>query len=111
MASEIEKEVLFLALTRPPMKWGTPFEALLVNGILSFFAGLWLGNPFYWLIGVFIHFPMRVIASRDHNFFRIGRLWLNTKGTALAMSQWGGSMLSPLPHDDDIKPKERASAV
>jgi len=39
--------------------------------VLTFFIGLWLGSPLYWLIGVVIHFPMRVIASKDHNFFRI----------------------------------------
>jgi type IV secretion system protein VirB3 len=108
---DLESEPLFLALTRPAMRWGVPFEALVLNGVLSFFVGLWLDNPFFWLIGIAIHFPMRIIASRDHNFFRVGRLWMTTKGQALRSASWGGSMLSPLPHFEQVKPKESASNV
>ncbi len=79
------------------MKMGVPFEALIINVMISFFAGLWLGSPLYWLIGVAIHFPMRVIASKDHNFFRVHRLWFITKSEAVRSSLWGGSMVSPLP--------------
>jgi type IV secretory pathway VirB3-like protein len=101
---------LFIILTRPPTRLGVPFEALIVNAVLSFFVGLWLGSPLYWLVGVFIHFPMRVIASKDHNFFRIYRLWFSTKASAVKSSMWGGSMLSPLPTTNG-KAKERASSV
>jgi type IV secretory pathway VirB3-like protein len=105
-----QQDTLFLILTRPPLRWGVPFEALICNAGLSFFAGLWLGSPLYWLVGVIIHFPMRVIASRDHNFFRIYRLSLTAWGAAVMSSLWGGSMLSPLPTGLP-KPKERASCV
>ncbi len=108
---EMEGDVLFLALTRPPMKFGVPFEAFVLNGILSFFVGLWLDNPFFWLIGLVLHFPMRIIASRDHNFFRVGRLWFLTKGQSMRSGVWGGSMLSPLEHRDQINPKGSASSV
>lgn len=93
----IEKDMLFLALTRPPMTFGVPFEGFIANIVLSFFFGLWLGNPLLWLICVAIHFPMRAIASVDHNFFRVGRLWMQTKGQSLRSDAWGGSMLSPMP--------------
>lgn len=110
--SGIEKEPLFVALTRQAVipRLGVPFEAAVLNGILSFFVGLWLGNPFYWLICIAIHFPMRVIASKDHNFFRIGRLWFMTKAQSIGGDIWGGSMLSPMADRPD-KAKERASCV
>jgi type IV secretion system protein VirB3 len=108
--STLQQDILFLILTRPPLRWGVPFEALICNGVLTFFIGLWLGSPLYWLIGVVIHFPMRVIASKDHNFFRVYRLWLMAKKEAVRTSLWGGSMLSPLPTGLP-KPKERASCV
>jgi type IV secretory pathway VirB3-like protein len=107
-ASAEQQDTLFLILTRPPLRWGVPFEALICNAGLTFFAGLWLGSPVYWLAGVIVHFPMRVITSRDHNFFRIYRLALTS--WAGVSSLWGGSMLSPLPTGRP-KAKERASCV
>src|ERR1700733_12367718 len=107
---EIEKDTLFLALTRPPMTLGVPFEGFLANLFLSFFVGLWGDNPFYWLICIVIHFPMRVMASADHNFFRVWRLWLITKGAGnVGGDIWGGSMLSPMP--DKAQTTERSSCV
>lgn len=105
----MEKDTLFLALTRPPMLMGVPFEGFLVNFVASFFVGLWLGNPFYWLIGVLIHFPMRVIASADHNFFRVWRLWTVTSSGGDEL--WGGSMLSPMTSRSSTSSKERSSCV
>ena len=108
---EIEKDTLFLALTRPPMTFGVPFEGFLANLFLSFFVGLWGDNPFYWLICIVIHFPMRVIASADHNFFRVWRLWLVTKGSSVGGDIWGGAMLSPMPDRTEHKATERSSCV
>ena len=108
----IEKDTLFLALTRQAMtRLGVPFEALLVNMMLSFFVGLWLDNPFYWIICIAIHLPMRVIASKDHNFFRIGRLWLMTKGQSIGGDLWGGSMLAPMEDYSSRTNKGRSSCV
>ena len=108
----IEKEVLFLALTRQAMTpLGVPFEALLANTLLSFFAGLWLGNPLYWLVCIAVHFPMRIIASKDHNFFRIGRLWCMTKAQSIGGDVWGGSMISPMTDHSALRVKERSFCV
>lgn len=109
----MEKETLFLALTRPAIVpyLGVPFEALMLNLMLSFFVGLWGGNPFLWGVFVIIHFPMRVIASIDPNFFRLGRLWLLTKGQSVGSDIWGGSMLSPLPSRLSKHAKDRSSGV
>lgn len=104
------QDTLFLALTRPPMKLGVPFEGFVANFVLTFFVGLWLGSPLYWLIAVAIHFPMRVIASKDHNFFRVWKLWFLTKGRALGSDTWGGSLLSPMT-DSAPTAKERSSCV
>jgi type IV secretory pathway VirB3-like protein len=106
-----EKEILFVALTRSAARFGVPYEAFLANFILSFFVGLWGNNPFYWLICIIIHPMMRVIASHDHNFFRLGRLWLMTKGSSVGGDRWGGSMLSPMPDRPGRAAKEWASSV
>lgn len=97
MNNLISHDPCFLALTRPPMKWGVPYEGFVANVVCSFFVGLWLGSPLYWPICVAIHLPMRVLASHDHNFFRIRRLWLQTQGAAVGSDKWGGSSLAALP--------------
>jgi type IV secretion system protein VirB3 len=111
MKIEDRQDPLFVILTRPPMKLGVPFEALVVNAVLSFFCGLWLRSPAYFLIGVVLHFPMRVIASKDHNFFRVGHLWLRTKANAVKSSLWGGSMVSPLPTQSRRRARDWSSSV
>lgn len=93
----ITRDTLFLALTRPPMKWGVPYEGFVCNVVGSFLIGLWLGSPLYWPICILVHFPMRALASHDHNFFRVRRLMIQTKGQSVGSDLWGGSSLAPLP--------------
>lgn len=94
---ELDRDVLYLANTRPSMKMGVPFEGFMLNFCGTFLIGMWLGSPVYWIIGLALHFPLRVLTAWDHNFFRIGRLWLVTKGASTGSHLWGGSSLSPLP--------------
>lgn len=111
MMEQVEPDILYLACTRPAMRLGVPFEAFALNLCGSFLIGIWLGNPFYWAIGVVLHFPMRILASQDHNIFRIGRLWITTKGASLHRQVWGGSSLSPLPSGLPRKPADIAGAL
>jgi type IV secretion system protein VirB3 len=92
----LEASTLFLALTRPPMKWGVPFEGFIGNAFGSFAAGAIMSPP-YWLICIPIHLALRFFASQDHNMFRVMRLWMETKGNAVGSDVWGGSRLSALP--------------
>ena len=39
------REILYLALTRPALTWGVPFEALALNVMVTFAAGLELSAP------------------------------------------------------------------
>lgn len=111
MSEQIEPDILFLATTRPAMKLGVPFEAFMLNMGGSFLVGLWLGSPVYWLIGVALHFPMRILTSVDYNIFRIGRLWVVTKGASLHNGLWGGSSLSPLPDGLPRKAADVSGAI
>ena len=107
----MEKQILYLACTRPATKLGVPFEGFMLNFCGSFLIGIWMGSPLYWTIFGVLHFPMRILTSIDHNFFRIGRLWLETKGRSLRMDHWGGSLLSPLPVGVPRKAKEICGCV
>jgi hypothetical protein len=39
------REMLYLALTRPALTWGAPFEVLALNAMVTFAAGLELSVP------------------------------------------------------------------
>jgi type IV secretion system protein VirB3 len=91
------EDILFLACTRPAMMLGVPFEGFMVNFCGSFIFGLIMGSPLYWLIGIALHFPMRILTGIDHNFFRIGRLWIETKGASIGNDRWGGAVLVAMP--------------
>jgi type IV secretion system protein VirB3 len=106
----VEREVLWLALTRPALIRSLPFEAWVVLVLGTFFIGLWSGNPLLWASGIVFYWPIRLLTSRDFNIFRILRLWLITKGPGdLGADLWGGSLLVALP--ERPKAKDRASAV
>ena len=107
----IQTDILFLACTRPALMAGVPLEGFAANACLTLLLGMWLGSPLYWLLGVAVHFPMRAVTSWDHNFFRIGRLWLETKGAGAGSEMWGGSALSPVLAAPPRKPLELASSV
>jgi type IV secretion system protein VirB3 len=107
----VERDTLFIALTRPALTGGVPFEGFVANLLITFFVGLWLGNPLYWLAGIIIHFPMRIIASKDYNFFRTWRLWLATKGQAIGNDAWGGASLAPMPDHPATKSKDVRSGI
>lgn len=108
---KVNTDTLFLALTRPPLKWGVPYDGFRLNIIGTFVAGMFLGSPLYWFVGILVHLPMRWITSRDHNAFRVRRLWLETKGNAVGSDLWGGASLAPLPVWSTKKPTEVRGSV
>ncbi len=114
--ADITKDILYVATTRPTMKMGVPVEGLVVNGFITWMAYMWIGHGrLLWmllclLIFPFVHLPMRVLASIDHNMFRIGKLWLE-RGIALKTRTWAGELLPALPHHAPSSPKDIAGSV
>lgn len=103
--------MLYLACTRPALKAGVPFEALVCNAFGTLVLGMILGSPLYWALGFLLHIPMRILTEYDHNYFRLGRLWLETKGRASTRILWGGSSLSPMPSGLPRDASDLSSAV
>ena len=80
-----DREILYLALTRPALTWGVPFEALALNIMVTFVAGLELSAPtvwrspvVFWAAAIPIHFGLRRLTSWDYHWFRTVRLWALT---------------------------------
>jgi type IV secretory pathway VirB3-like protein len=85
VADRDRSEVLFLALCRPALTWGVPFEALALNVMVTFAAGLELSAPtlwrspiLFWAAAVPIHLVLQRLTSWDYHWFRTVRLWVLT---------------------------------
>jgi type IV secretory pathway VirB3-like protein len=81
VADRDRSEVLFLALCRPALTWGVPFEAVALNVMVTFAAGLELSAPtiwrspiLFWAAGVPIHMVLQRLTSWDYHWFRTVRL-------------------------------------
>lgn len=92
----MEPETLWLAPTRPAMRWGVPLQGFLFNAMGSFIFGMVAGSPLYWAVFVVVHLPMRALAAWDSNVFRVLALWMETKGAGMGKGEFGASTLVPL---------------
>jgi len=79
------REILYLALTRPALWYGVPIEALALNMFVCFFAGAELSAPtiwrcpvWFWAASVPIHFGLRRLTGWNYHWARECRLWLVT---------------------------------
>ena len=93
----LTEDTLFLACTRPAMWQGVPVEAACINSVLTMIVFILMKNPCYMIIGVIVHYIVRLFISYDYNVFTVARLWLETKGRARNVARWGGSSVSPMP--------------
>jgi type IV secretory pathway VirB3-like protein len=99
------KEILFLACTRPAMRWGVPAEGFALNLFGTFIFGMVMGSPLWWGMFFIFHMPMRALASVNPNFFHELRMWMATKGANI------GGVLMALPSRPARRPSEMASSV
>lgn len=89
-------DTLFVAMTRPEMKWGVTWDGILVNiGITFFVTTLIIHRPWAFLIGIGIHLGMKELCRVDPHFFHKWRKFVNTKGRSITGAVWGGSRLQP----------------
>lgn len=103
---------LFVGITRPPMRWGVAYEALLLNLVLTMEVFVLTKNLLTLLVAVPIHGICALLCSRDARFFHLMLLWVRTRlpaylGTARF---WGAATYSPLVVDlPDIRGRRRAA--
>ena len=94
-------DVLFVAATRPPTRWGVPYLALLVNMVVTMESFLLVKNPLLLLIAIPIHGIFLLLCARDARIFELAALWAQTRMPALAgnLFAWKGNTYSPLDID------------
>lgn len=92
---------LFVAVTRPPMRWGVTFSALLVNLVLTMELFLLTKNLLTLLIAIPIHGLCALLCLRDARFFDLLLMWARTRLSAYARNirTWRASSYSALVMD------------
>lgn len=91
-------DLLFVAATRPPTRWGVPFVALLINMVVTMEIFLMVKNPLVLLIALPIHGVCVLLCARDARFFELALLWAQTRlpGFMANCRAWKGNSYSPL---------------
>ncbi len=91
-------EHLFVGATRPPMRWGVTYSALLFNMVFTMEAFLVTKNLLSLLLCVPIHALCLILCARDARFFDLIMLWGRTRLPALMASTpfWQATTYSPL---------------
>jgi len=95
------RDPLFVGATRPPMRWGVTYSALLFNLVFTLEAFLVTRNLLTLLVALPIHATGVLLCGRDARYFDLLLLWGRTRLPALLVNGrwWGASSYSPLRLD------------
>ena len=92
---------LFVGATRPPMRWGVTYSALLFNMVFTLEAFLVTRNLLTLLLCAPIHGLCALLCARDARFFDLMLMWGRTRLPAMVgtLRFWKASSYSPLTLD------------
>jgi type IV secretion system protein VirB3 len=92
---------LFVGATRPPMRWGVTYAALLFNMVFTLEAFLATRNLLTLLLCAPIHGLCALLCARDARFFDLLLMWGKTRLPAVigTLPFWKASSYSPLTLD------------
>src|SRR5580658_1467823 len=107
MNAGLTSDPLFVGATRPPMRWGVTYAALLFNLVFSLEVFLLSKNLLSLLLAAPIHGVCALLCARAPRFFDLVVLWVRTRlpgqcpavalqqllgvGTGSAGSEWAAS--------------------
>ena len=94
----LRAEPLFVGATRPPMRWGVTYAALLFNMVFTLEAFLLTKNLVTLLLIAPIHGVCALLCARDARFFDLILLWGRTRMPAMLgnLRVWSASSYTPL---------------
>jgi type IV secretion system protein VirB3 len=97
----LNADILFVGATRPPMRWGVTYAALLANLVFTMEAFLLTRNLLTLLVCLPVHGVCALLCARDARFFDLLLLWGRTRLSALLTTQrwWQASSYTPLRLD------------
>lgn len=102
---------VFVGATRPPMRWGVTYSALLFNLIFTLEAFLLTRNLLMLLTALPIHAASMLLCGRDPRCFDLLLLWARTRLPGLLANGlwWHASSYSPLTLDPPRRAGRRRS--
>jgi type IV secretion system protein VirB3 len=107
------RDPLFVGATRPPMRWGVTYSALLFNLVFTLEAFLVTRNLLTLVVALPIHGASVLLCGRDARYFDLLLLWGRTRLPALLANGrwWGASSYSPLALDPARSSERRRTAA
>lgn len=107
----VTADPLFVAVTRPPMRFGVTYVAILFNAALTMEVFLLTKNLLVLLLAIPIHGVCMLLCARDPRYFDLLLMWAKTRLVAYFCSIrfWKGASCSPLLLDlPDLRGRRRA---
>lgn len=97
----VTADPLFVAVTRPPMRFGVTYVAILFNAALTMEVFLLTKNLLVLLLAIPIHGVCMLLCARDPRYFDLLLMWAKTRLVAYFCSIrfWKGASYSPLVLD------------
>lgn len=94
-------DTLFVGATRPPMRWGVTYAALLFNLVFVMEVFLLTKNLLTLLIALPVHGVSMLLCARDARFFDLIVLWGRTRMRSIIgnLRFWCTSSYSPMAID------------
>lgn len=92
---------LFVGATRPPMRWGVTYTAMLLNAVSVMVIFLLSKNLLTLLLVVPVHGVCALLCARDVQYFELLQAWARTRLPACFgnLRYWQASSYSPLTLD------------
>lgn len=97
----VTADPVFVGATRPPMRFGVTYAALLVNLVVTMEAFLLTKNLLVLLVAFPIHGVCALLCARDARYFDLLIVWAQTRPLAYfsSLRYWQGASYSPLALD------------
>jgi type IV secretion system protein VirB3 len=94
-------DILFVGATRPPMRWGVTYAALLANLVITLEVFLLTRNLLTLLLCLPVHGVSALLCARDPRLFDLLLLWGRVRLPALltTLQFWKASSYTPLRLD------------
>ena len=104
---------VFLGVTRPPMRWGVTYSALLACALVSIESFLLTKNLLWLAMYAPLHGLCYLACLHEPRFFDLLLIWGRTRGPAWFgnLRYWRASSYSPLPLDLPTPRGRRRGAV
>ena len=109
----VTADPVFVGATRPPMRFGVTYVALLGNLVFTMEGFLLTKNLLVLLIAIPIHGVCALLCARDARYFDLLLVWAKTRMLAYfeSLRLWKGASYSPLSFDLPTPAGRRVAGV